>query len=119
MVAVQRTSSAASCLLQYNNLFGYGEPKSHSEIEVNFPMEKPRRTLQGALVYDTTAPNSILLAHRGRVEHGGPHYVHDQMQNRGATLITVAGNSRPLIRVCSITALNLQDIIDFVRNILM
>jgi hypothetical protein len=39
------------------------------------------------------------------------------MQNRGATLIPVAGHSRPFIRVCSITALNLQDIIDFVRNI--
>jgi hypothetical protein len=64
--------------LQYNNLFGYGEPKSHSEIEVNFPMEKYRRTLQGALVYDTDTPNSILLAHRGRVEHGGQYYVHDE-----------------------------------------
>jgi hypothetical protein len=109
-------------LLQYNNLFGYGEPGPRSEIEVNLPLEKFRRGPQGAYIYKPNEPNSFLLAHRGGVQHGRqPFSVLDAMEERGATLMPVVGNDRRhrrLIRVCSVTSLHLQDIIDFVRNII-
>ena len=102
---------------QYNNLFGLDGHGAQSNIKVNFPLGKFRRSLQGAFV---RCPNgSVLLCHRGGIQHGGKRFsVLDAMRDMGATLVRVADNGSPLIRVCFIDALQIQEIAEFVSNII-
>ncbi len=99
-----------------NNLFGFEGHGSQSNVEVNLPIDRYRRNLQGVLV--KAGDGSVLLCHRGGVQHGRRRFsILDAMNDMGATLIRVAGNAEPLIRVCSIEALQIHEIIRFVRNV--
>jgi hypothetical protein len=101
-----------------NNLFGLGQG-ANSDVEVNFPIVNRRggKPLQGALVRFNTG--EIVLAHRGQVQHRRRSFsVLDAMEKRGASLIRLPSNDPPLIRVCSISALKLEDIEEFVKRII-
>jgi hypothetical protein len=99
-----------------NNLFGFEGHGSQSNVEVNLPIDRYRRNLQGALV--KYRDGSVLLCHRGGVQHRRRSFsIIEAMEEMGATLVRVAGNTRPLIRVCSIDALQIQEISQFLTNV--
>ena len=102
---------------QYNNLFGLDGHGTQSNIEVNFPLGKFRRSLQGAFV---RSPNgSVMLCHRGGVQHGRRRFsVLDAMRDMGAALVRVADDGSPLIRICFVDRLQIQEIVGFVSNII-
>jgi len=101
---------------QYNNLFGF-DNDTRSTVEVNFPLSRFRRSLQGAFVRCTDG--SLLLCHRGGVQHRRRRFsVLGAMRDMGATLVQIADNDNPLIRICSIDALQIHEIVAFVSNII-
>jgi|SRR5215469_1539501 len=102
---------------QYNNLFGLDGHGTQSNIEVNFPLGSFRRSLQGA--FAQFPDGSVLLCHRGGVQLGRRRLsVLGVMRDMGTTLVRVDDNGSPLIRVCSVDALKIQELVEFVSNII-
>lgn len=101
-----------------NNLFGLEGLGSQSNVEVNLPIDKFRRNVQGTIV--RCHEDSFLLCHRGRVEHRGRSFsVLNTMADMGVTIIQAVGSAKSLIRVCAteIDALQIREITQFVRGI--
>ena len=104
---------------QANNLFGYGVPGGTGDliavVEVNLPLGRFRRNLQGVFVKNL-ATNSIVLARRDQVTISLHKQVSisETLKVPDSSLIYLSGNRR-LFRVCNIQEVRLKDIRKFLE----